>query len=83
LTFQNPACGQAVADCVADAYNNHGWVSIWAQIQTLWIPQTLGAISAACAYTIVFVERVKFAAYEKISFIMLTLANSIDRFSMA
>ena len=27
-------CGQAVADCITDAYSNHGWISAWAFVQT-------------------------------------------------
>jgi hypothetical protein len=40
--------GQDVADCVADAYTNHGWVSVWAFVQTAFIPATAGAIAGAC-----------------------------------
>jgi len=42
-------CGQATADCISDAYSNHGWVSVWATIQSAIIPQTAVAIAAACA----------------------------------
>jgi hypothetical protein len=35
--------------CVNDAYTNHGWVSAWAFVQTLFIPATGVAIVAACA----------------------------------
>lgn len=42
-------CGQATMDCVADAYSNHGWISVWAMIQTAYIPVTGVAIAAFCA----------------------------------
>lgn len=41
--------GQAVANCIADAYANHGWLSVWAFVQTAVIPETAVAIAAACA----------------------------------
>lgn len=41
-------CGQAVVDCIEDAYSNHGWVSVWAFVQTAFIPATAAAIAAAC-----------------------------------
>lgn len=42
-------CGQKTADCLADAYTNHGWVSVWAFVQTAFIPATGVALAAACA----------------------------------
>lgn len=42
-------CGQAVADCLDDVYSNHGWVSVWAFVQTAFIPATGLALAAACA----------------------------------
>lgn len=36
-------------DCLADAYANHGWVSVWITIQTGFLPQTAVAMAAACA----------------------------------
>lgn len=44
-------CGQATQDCVTDAYTNHGWVSVWATVQSAFIPATAVAIAAACAAT--------------------------------
>jgi len=41
--------GQATADCLGDAYSNHGWVSVWATVQTAFIPATAVALAAACA----------------------------------
>lgn len=40
--------GQDVADCIADAYSNHGWASAWAFVQTAFIPATAVAIAGAC-----------------------------------
>jgi len=37
-----------VADCIADAYSNHGWISVWAFVQTAFIPHTAAAIALAC-----------------------------------
>jgi len=42
-------CGQAVANCMADAYTNHGWVSVWMTVQTAFIPHTAVAVAATCA----------------------------------
>ncbi|MBY0476144.1 MAG: hypothetical protein K2Q24_00715 [Chitinophagaceae bacterium] len=42
-------CGQATANCIADAYSNHGWTSVWLGIQSAFLPQTAVAIAAACA----------------------------------
>jgi len=41
--------GQCTARCIQDAYSNHGWVSVWAFVQTAFIPATAAAIAAACA----------------------------------
>ncbi len=41
--------GQAVADCIRDAYSNHGWVSVALFVETAFIWQTAAAISIACA----------------------------------
>lgn len=50
LSFKpySTGCGQAVADCIADAYSHHGWVSVWATIQTAFIPSTATALASAC-----------------------------------
>lgn len=42
-------CGQNTMDCLTDAYTNHGWVSVWAFVQTAFIPATGAALAAACA----------------------------------
>ncbi|PIY09741.1 MAG: hypothetical protein COZ17_12090 [Flavobacteriaceae bacterium CG_4_10_14_3_um_filter_33_47] len=39
----------ATANCLVDAYSNHGWVSVWAFVQTAFIPATGVALAAACA----------------------------------
>ena len=41
--------GDRVKDCITDAYNNHGWVSVWITIQTAFIRETIVAIAADCA----------------------------------
>jgi hypothetical protein len=43
------SCGQMTMDCLADAYTNHGWISVWATVQTAFIPATAAALAAACA----------------------------------
>jgi hypothetical protein len=49
--YHNPnvRCGQAVADCLGDAYSNHGWISVWAVVQTAFLPVTAAGLAAACA----------------------------------
>lgn len=44
----NP-CGQATMNCMTDLYSNRGWISVWASIQTAFIPQTAVAVAATCA----------------------------------
>lgn len=43
------SCGDETVDCVIDVYTNHGWLSIWATIQTYYIPATGVAFIGACA----------------------------------
>jgi hypothetical protein len=43
-------CGQKVIDCIQDAYTQHGWASVWALVQTAFIPETAVAIAYACCY---------------------------------
>ena len=40
--------GQAVANCISAAYTNNGWLSVWAFVQTAFIPETALAIAGAC-----------------------------------
>lgn len=42
-------CGDGTAHCIQDAYSNHGWISVWAFVQTAFIPWTAAGIAAACA----------------------------------
>lgn len=48
VTLGGKGTGQNVANCIADAYTNHGWISVWAFVQTAFIPQTAVAIAAVC-----------------------------------
>ncbi|MDZ4795849.1 MAG: hypothetical protein SGI83_16330 [Bacteroidota bacterium] len=46
-------CGQCVANCIADAYINHGWASVWATVQSIFVPATgvgivLGCVGRCC-----------------------------------
>lgn len=41
--------GQAVANCINDVYTNHGWLSVWAWVQSAFIPETVAAFAVACA----------------------------------
>lgn len=49
LTDLEYASGQGVIKCIEDVYSNHGWVSVWAWVQTAYIPATAAAIAVACA----------------------------------
>jgi hypothetical protein len=42
-------CGQCVSDCISDAYTNKGWVSVWAFIQSIFIPSTGVGIAIGCS----------------------------------
>ena len=46
-------CGQAVMDCITDAYTRRGWLSVWVTIQSIFVPATgvgiaLGCVAANC-----------------------------------
>jgi hypothetical protein len=41
-------CGQCVANCINDAYSNHGWASVWAIVQSIFIPATGVGITLGC-----------------------------------
>lgn len=43
-------CGQAVANCMGDLYTNRGWLSVWAFVQTAFIPETAVVVAATCAW---------------------------------
>jgi hypothetical protein len=40
--------GKNTMACLADAYTNHGAISVWATVQTAFIPQTAAALAIAC-----------------------------------
>lgn len=40
--------GKNTMACLADAYSNHGAISLWATVQTAFIPQTAAALAIAC-----------------------------------
>ena len=42
-------CGNCVANCISDAYTNHGWASGWAFVQSIFLPSTGVAIAIGCA----------------------------------
>ena len=49
--YSNPyaRCGQNVADCLGDAYTNHGWISVWDVVQTAFILATAAVLAIGCA----------------------------------
>lgn len=50
LAQRNKQCtGANVMACMSDVYTNHGWVSVWATVQTAFIPQTAAAFAIGCA----------------------------------
>lgn len=46
-TMRRP-CGQAVIDCINDAYSNHGWASVGLFLTSAFIPETAVVVAAAC-----------------------------------
>ncbi|WP_153632971.1 hypothetical protein [Prolixibacter sp. SD074] len=40
--------GQAAMDCITDVYTNHGYLSVWAWVQTAFLPVTAVAVAGAC-----------------------------------
>ena len=46
----NYGVGQGTADCINDVYSNHGWLSVWAWVQSAFIPATVAVIAAACMF---------------------------------
>ena len=46
---KNKGCGQAVANCIGDVYTHHGWLSVWAWVQSAFIPETVAAFAIACS----------------------------------
>ncbi|NOT51025.1 MAG: hypothetical protein HOP10_07085 [Chitinophagaceae bacterium] len=52
-TKKGSGCGNCVSNCISDAYTNHGWVSVWAFIQSIFVPATgvgiaIGCIASCC-----------------------------------
>lgn len=45
-----PGCGQAVVDCMSDLYGKRGWLSVWAVVQSAFIPETAVVVAATCAW---------------------------------
>jgi hypothetical protein len=43
--------GSETASCLQDVYANHGWVSVWAFVQSAFIPETAAALAILCAYS--------------------------------
>ncbi len=41
-------CADAVIACLGDAYTGHGWISVWAWIQSAVLPWTTAALAAGC-----------------------------------
>lgn len=41
--------GDRTVDCFSDVYSNHGWLSLWASVQTAFLPQTAAAFAVYCA----------------------------------
>ena len=46
--MQKEPCGHKVANCLDDVYSNHGWISVWAFVQTAFIPATGATLALAC-----------------------------------
>lgn len=42
---------QQTLDCLEDVYRNQGWVSVWAGVQSAFLPVTAAALAFACAYS--------------------------------
>jgi len=40
--------GQDVANCISDAYTNHGWISVALWVESTFIQETLVAVAADC-----------------------------------
>lgn len=48
-TNSSGGCGQATSNCIADAYLNHGWASVYLFVQSSFLPVTAAAIAGVCA----------------------------------
>lgn len=49
MDFSFAGWGNDTMGCLEDVYSNQGWISVWATIQTAFIPQTGAAFAIACA----------------------------------
>ncbi len=41
--------GQKTMDCITNVYTSHGWISVWAWMQTAYLPITGVTLAGACA----------------------------------
>lgn len=41
--------GRGTAECLSDAYSNHGWSSVFAFVSTAFVPQVAAGLGIACA----------------------------------
>jgi hypothetical protein len=48
-TAPTGGCGQRTMNCISDVYTGHGWASVWAFVQTAFIPETAAAFAIGCA----------------------------------
>jgi hypothetical protein len=47
-TFEINGWGRNTMNCLADVYSNHGLISVWAFVQTAYLPATAAALAVAC-----------------------------------
>ncbi|HPR20530.1 MAG TPA: hypothetical protein PLH60_08245 [Proteiniphilum sp.] len=45
----NKDWGKGTAECLSDAYSNHGWSSVFAFVSTAFVPQVAAGLGIACA----------------------------------
>lgn len=50
--YQATGYGQDLADCISDAYTNHGWASVITWATTLYNPAFGAGIAAGCAIAV-------------------------------
>lgn len=48
-SLKSTQSAQKILDCMDDVYRNHGWISVWAIVQSAFIPATVAALAVACA----------------------------------
>ena len=54
--LQNIDVGQCTADCISDAYTNHGWASVAAWVVSAFFPEAVAAIALDCAINCGIIE---------------------------